>query len=252
MTERTPVSTDGTKLGVRHRGSGAPLVLVHGTTGGIDTFALVEDQLAQHHTVWVYDRRGRGSSDDTEPYSLDREIDDLHVVLDAAGPGTHLVGHSFGAVCALAAASTRTDLRSLVLYEPPLHLDRADPAVLRAAFDRVDAGDFEGGLVAFCSVAGITAQEVAAMRTIPSVWAAMLDGVRRAPRELAALASTGWEPVATATLLLCGETTEAPVYLAPHELPTAETAVLAGQGHLAFGFDPTAFVEAVLDHTKQS
>lgn len=255
MTEVTLVSADGTKLGARHSGEGSPLVLVHGTTGSIDSFALLEPELARHHSVWVYDRRGRGSSGDTEPYALDREIDDLHAVLQAAGPGAHVLGHSFGGVCALIATASGPDVRSLVLYEPPFHVDRTPPGEVKTACDRIGAGDLEGGLEAFCSIAGITSTELTTLRSIQPVWASMLDGARSAPREISALARLGWNParyrsVTAPTLLLSGELTDVVAYLSADGLhdaiPTAEAVTLPGQAHLGLAFDPASFTEAVL------
>ena len=72
MPEVTITSADGTKLAARRSGRGSPLVLVHGATGDLDTFALIERALAERHTVWVYSRRGRGGSSDGADYSLQR------------------------------------------------------------------------------------------------------------------------------------------------------------------------------------
>ena len=63
------------------------------------------------------DRRGR--SGDAEEYSLKKELDDVKAVLDMAGPDSYLLGHSYGAVCALEAAK-RFSVSKLVLYEPPI------------------------------------------------------------------------------------------------------------------------------------
>ena len=42
--------------------------------------------LAAHFTVYCYDRRGRGDSGDTRPYTVEgREIEDLAVLIDAGG-----------------------------------------------------------------------------------------------------------------------------------------------------------------------
>jgi pimeloyl-ACP methyl ester carboxylesterase len=247
-------SADGTAISARHRGRGSPIVLVHGIAGTINTFALAEHALASKHAVWVYDRRGRGGSGDTWPYTLDREADDVLAILDAAGPDAHLVGHSFGAVCALLAAGRRPGLRTLTLYEPPLWLDRADPRILSTAAMHLEAADFDLGLPLFFSLAGITLQEAAAMRGIPDIWADMCHGAGRAPRELLALTRAPWRQapleIEAPTLLLSGSQTRADIYPSPHELrqviPHAQSAALARQGHLGFAFDPAGFAQALL------
>ena len=40
--------------------------------------------LTSHFTVFTYDRRGRGQSTDTLPYAVEREIDDLQSLIEAA------------------------------------------------------------------------------------------------------------------------------------------------------------------------
>jgi pimeloyl-ACP methyl ester carboxylesterase len=251
--EVTVRSADGTAISARHRGRGSPLVLVHGAAATSSAFARAEEALASQHDVWVYDRRGRGRSGDTQPYALDREVDDVLAVLGAAGRDAHLVGHSFGAVCALLAAGRQRGLRTLTLYEPPLWLDRADPRTLTVIARHIGAGDFERGLLLFCSLAGITRREAGVMRGIPDAWGDMCDGARQVPRELLALARAPWprpSGITTPTLLLSGSLTRAAIYPSPDELrlviPRVESAVLERQGHLAFAFDPARFAQAVI------
>lgn len=72
------VSADGTTISARVTGDGSPLVLVHGTTGSKDSWAMVEEALARHHTVWAYDRRGRADSGDRpDDYSFEHEVADV-------------------------------------------------------------------------------------------------------------------------------------------------------------------------------
>ena len=130
MQELTITSADGTTLAARRSGRGSPIVLVHGANGDLATFALIEGLLAEHHSVLVYSRRGRGGSGDGSHYALAREVEDLLAVLAAAGDRPHLFGHSGGALYSLLAAVQRPLLRSLFLYEPPLHGDRFDPIVV--------------------------------------------------------------------------------------------------------------------------
>ena len=141
MPDTTVPSADGTELAVRRSGQGSPIVLVHGTNGDLDTFALVEGLLAERHSVWVYSRRGRGGSGDGSDYALGREVEDVLAVLQAAGGNAHLLGHSGGALYCLFAATETASLRSLVLYEPPFKLDRLDPSRIDEVQSALDAGD---------------------------------------------------------------------------------------------------------------
>ena len=54
---------DGVPLSVRVTGAGQPLVLVHGTTGSRESWALIEPLLAEHFTVWSYDREAHRCDD---------------------------------------------------------------------------------------------------------------------------------------------------------------------------------------------
>ena len=54
-----------------------------------------------------YDRRGRGDSDDTLPFAVEREVEDLDVMLAAAGGSATVVGLSSGAALAAEAAVQR-------------------------------------------------------------------------------------------------------------------------------------------------
>ncbi|GAA0394958.1 hypothetical protein Acor_64630 [Acrocarpospora corrugata] len=45
----------------------------------------VATALAPWFTVFNYDRRGRGESGDTQPYAIEREIEDLSALIEAAG-----------------------------------------------------------------------------------------------------------------------------------------------------------------------
>jgi pimeloyl-ACP methyl ester carboxylesterase len=68
-------------------GHGAALVLVDAAScfrefGPMRSLSQV---LKDEFTVYIYDRRGRGESTDTPPYGVDNEVDDLRVVIEAAG-----------------------------------------------------------------------------------------------------------------------------------------------------------------------
>ena len=177
----TITSADGTKLAARCSGHGSPLVLVHGANGDLDTFALIEDALAQHHTVWVYSRRGRGGSGDSPGYALEREVEDLLAVLAVAGDGAHLVGHSGGAIYSLLATEDGPLLSSLVLYEPPLHFERLDPSLIDRVRVALDAADPDGALEILFPAIGVSDTEAHVLRSVESVWERLRQGVRLVP-----------------------------------------------------------------------
>jgi pimeloyl-ACP methyl ester carboxylesterase len=259
MPETTVVSADGTPLAARYSGSGSPLVLVHGAMGDLNTFTFLEAPLAKHHTVWVYSRRNRGGSGDGPRYGVEREAEDVLAVLEAAGGDAHLFGHSSGAFYAMLAAPRAAHLRSLLLYEPPLHVDTVERDLLERMSAALADGDPAGAIEIFSPVADIAPQELEAVRSEEPVWEALKAGVQVFPRELQALQDQGMGLMAKVQLpdvpllYLYGEHTSAPVYPSVAEVakryPQAELRGLAGQRHLAPMFDPETFVAAMTEFT---
>src|SRR3954465_8297349 len=80
-------SADGTSIAYERTGTGPSLVLVDGAFCGVGfgPSRALAAELASSFTVTFYDRRGRGGSTDTQPYSVRRAI----MVLEAvpAPPG---------------------------------------------------------------------------------------------------------------------------------------------------------------------
>ena len=74
-------SGDGTVIAYRRAGEGRPVILVGGSFGTAETSAPLAGLLARTFQVITYDRRGRGSSGDTAPYAVEREIEDLAALL---------------------------------------------------------------------------------------------------------------------------------------------------------------------------
>ncbi|MGW0482518.1 alpha/beta fold hydrolase [Nonomuraea sp. NPDC003214] len=173
----TVTSADGTAIAVDRHGSGPALVLVHGafTGRGHPLMAAVASGLAPWFTVFDYDRRGRGASGDTPPYSAEREIDDLAAVVAAAGGRAMVFGGSSGAALALEAAVRMPQISKLALWEPPYHVG-ADAPGLPADFaarlaDLVGRGSRGEAVELFMTAAAETpAETVAAMRAGPH-WA---------------------------------------------------------------------------------
>ncbi|MBF6172334.1 alpha/beta fold hydrolase [Nocardia blacklockiae] len=116
----TTLSADGTRLAYDVRGDGPVLVYVTGAICFRQFRPVLADvkAFAAEFTVYTYDRRGRGDSGDTLPYSVDREIEDIEAIIDAAGGTAHIYGHSSGAVLALEAALRIPDkIDRVVIYD---------------------------------------------------------------------------------------------------------------------------------------
>jgi len=76
--------------------------------------------LEERFTVYAVDRRGRGESGDSDEYAIEREFEDVVSVVDSIREPVNLLGHSYGALCSLEAALLTSNIRKLVLYEPPI------------------------------------------------------------------------------------------------------------------------------------
>jgi pimeloyl-ACP methyl ester carboxylesterase len=115
----TVTSKDGTAIAFDRIGQGPPVILVSG--GSVDRMsnAGLAQELASDLTVLNYDRRGRGPSGDTQPYAIDREIEDIAAVLEAAGGEAGIYGSSSGAVLAMFAAGAGLAIPKLAMWEPP-------------------------------------------------------------------------------------------------------------------------------------
>jgi pimeloyl-ACP methyl ester carboxylesterase len=82
--------------------------------------------LANDFTVYNYHRRGRGESGDTQPYAVEREVEDIEAVTDEAGGSVFLYGTSSGAALALETAhQLPSKITKLALWEPPYILDES-------------------------------------------------------------------------------------------------------------------------------
>lgn len=149
---QTVTSKDGTHIAFWCSGSGPPLVLVHGTSASHTRWAPVLGLLEQHFSVCAIDRRGRGESGDANAYAIEREFEDVAAVVDALGESVHLLGHSYGAICALEAALLTQNIRTLILYEPPIPVEDV-PIYPECIIERLqmllDAGDREGVVSTF-------------------------------------------------------------------------------------------------------
>ena len=118
-------SKDGTKIALDRSGEGPPIILVGGAmnTRSFGPNGSLAPLLAERFTVINYDRRGRGDSGDTQPWAVEREIEDIDALIEAAGGSAFVYGISSGAALALEAASRGLAIEKLALYEAPFIVD---------------------------------------------------------------------------------------------------------------------------------
>lgn len=131
MTQKI-VSKDSTKIAFERMGQGPSFIMVNGALGYHEFYGGrdLSGELSKDFTVYIYDRRGRGESTDTQPYAVEREIEDIEALINVAGGSVYLYGISSGAALALRAAAKLgpTKVLKLALYEPPYNAADDDKA----------------------------------------------------------------------------------------------------------------------------
>lgn len=169
-------SQDGTPVAYDIAGEGPAVIYVN---GAIQHRAISQEAqemvplLSPDFTVITYDRRGRGESGDTQPYAVEREIEDLAALIEMAGGSAYVFGESSGAVLALRAAQFGLPIGKLACYEPPFMVDPGRPALagdFAARFDRlVDEGRRAEAFAMFMTEAvGLPAELAAGIKDDPS------------------------------------------------------------------------------------
>jgi pimeloyl-ACP methyl ester carboxylesterase len=174
---RTVTSKDGTTIAFDQAGKGPALILVGGAfeqramdseTAKLAALPL----LAQHFTVFHYDRRGRGDSTDTQPYAVEREIEDIEALINEAGGSAFVFGISSGAALAMEAAiKLGSKVKKLAMYEAPYNSDEVARQAwmdYRKQLKELLAADRRGdAVVLFMMLVGMPAEHVPEVRQYP-------------------------------------------------------------------------------------
>jgi len=147
------ISGDGTRIEYERLGQGPALILVDGAmcSRAFGPMPKLAPLLARQFTVFMYDRRGRGGSGDTQPYTRERELEDLAALMEAAGGSAALLGLSSGAALALEAAAGGLPVTRVAAYEPPYVYQQSgvDGPDHLAALQRMLANNERGNMVTY-------------------------------------------------------------------------------------------------------
>ena len=256
-------SSDGARIVAFRSGArnGPPLVFVHGTTADHTTFRAVEPRLADTFALYAIDRRGRGASGDTLPYSIEREFEDVAAVAKALatnhGGSIDVVGHSYGGRTALGAALLTDAIGRVVCYEgapSPPGASYHPTGIEDRLRECLANGDRERALAMFLTeVVGMPATDLAAYRANP-VWPIRVAAADTILRELEAEA----DPAASLKTLgrvhqpvlqILGSDSIAvfreATFALNERLRDGRIAVIEGARHAAHHTHPDAFVDAV-------
>ncbi|HEV2484931.1 MAG TPA: alpha/beta hydrolase [Terracidiphilus sp.] len=249
IAEGFATSADDTRIAYRRLGTGPALLFVHGSISTHTDWMRVAKLLAPRYTCYAMDRRGRAhSGSGRSPYSLEREYEDIAAVLNEAetaqaAPLAALIGHSFGAICALGAALCHPVPR-LVVYEPPLPAGGPIAGEFLEPYKRAIAeGDPDTALeIGLSHFTRLPADAIAAMRA-SKAWPRLRTLAPSWIRELEAMDALDpsmdrYTALACPVLMLVGSLSpEHPLRDASRALakalPSAGVETIEGQGHVA-------------------
>lgn len=242
-------SADGTEVSFERTGSGPPVVVVGGALSTRAAAAGFAGAVGEALTVLAYDRRGRGDSGDTAPYAVQREIEDLAAVLEAAGGRAGVYGHSSGGVLALRAAAMLGEaVERLAVYEPPFVVDDSRPTLPADTLERLEelvAAGRRGEAVERFLVTGplVPPESVGEIRASPH-WPALEAVAHTLPYDLRVMGDTmggdpaplaGFRSVTVPTLVLDGRVSARWQYAGAEALarvlPDARRGTIEGAAH---------------------
>jgi pimeloyl-ACP methyl ester carboxylesterase len=245
------ISKDGTSIAYDKIGNGPALILVDGALcyRASGPNGPLSAQLAQNFTVFTYDRRGRGESDEMKPYSIEQEVNDIVALINEAGGSVFLYGISSGAALALEAASLIPNIKKLALYEAPFIVDNSRSPVTEDYFKRLNellAANRRGEMVKLFmrKGVGVPAFIVTMMQFMP-VWSKLKSVAHTLPYDTILtvdyqkgkpFSAEKWQSVKIPTLVVDGGKSHAWMRNAMHSLanvlPNAKYQTLEGQSHI--------------------
>jgi pimeloyl-ACP methyl ester carboxylesterase len=206
------------------------------------------ERLARHFTVYTYDRRGRGASGNTLPYSPAREIEDIAALIAHAGGSASLLGLSSGGALALEAAAAGLPIDKVVAYEPPYVEEAGSGGASQRGggheshLARLIADGDRGGAVKYFmrDMVGAPAFVPIMLRLMPWIWTKLQAVAHTLPNDAAVMSGftiprARFAAIAVPAIVMHGSKTDARLKHAAEEtariIPGASHRVLAGQTH---------------------
>ncbi len=258
---KTLRSKDGTSIAYDIYGSGPALIYIAGAACYRSMKPVMKGAkvFSSEFSVYNYDRRGRGDSGNTLPYSPLREVEDIEALIDAAGGKAFVYGHSSGAVLALEAAlSLPGKVQRVVLHDPSYAHNEAGQAEYARLSHGVCAlledNKYAASMKKFLLGIGIPGVIVWLMR-LSADWRGMVSVAPTLAYDIEL--TKGLPPVKRAAKLavpaqiLIGQKSPASLHAVAAQLqgciPNVETIRLDGQDHLA---KPEAVLAALINFMK--
>jgi pimeloyl-ACP methyl ester carboxylesterase len=206
--------------------------------------------LETRFTVYAVARRGRGETDATEGHSLEDEAKDVAAVIETAQEPVFLLGHSYGAHCALVVTALVPDrFRKLVLYEPAWPTRE----VLALLEKRASAGAWDDFAFSFFGdVLQVPRGELEQLRAT-ELWPPIVSDAKASLGDMRAISRYDFKPerfrqIRCPVLLQIGSESPRSLYATDAlaaVLPNARIETLAGQAHEGMTTAPEMYAAAV-------
>ena len=236
-------------------GEKGTIVIVPGAMADAQSWLPFARALHTSMSVAIVNRRGRDPSDDLPPDStVPDEVEDVQEVLSRLQGPFVLVGWSYGGLLALEAAVGRSDVSSIVLYEPVCR--PFAPACVEPIRRAVETGDLDRAVeLVVAEVSRAPSEQVAALRS-SSAWDRLKLLAIPAAVELSALNEhrpnfTGYAEMDVPLTIIIGALNEnqEPYGIATKRLldrlPGAIKVALPDQRHLAHIENPALLAKIV-------
>lgn len=98
-------------LNHKTKGTGKPLIILHGLFGMLDNWNSIGSQLANNYTIYLVDQRDHGRSDKSTEFGYELLAEDLKIFCDQQGlKKVSLIGHSMGGKTAMIFADLYPDM----------------------------------------------------------------------------------------------------------------------------------------------
>lgn len=265
----TVTSKDGTRIAFDKVGSGPAVILVNGAMSYRRAFDTTLEDLAEllskDFTVYDYDRRGRGESGNTQPFTKVREIEDIQALIEEAGGEAMLVGFSSGGAVTLETTAVTPGVTKAFVYEVPFIVDDG----------RQPLDDYEGHTTRLVAegkldelieyfitvVAGVPAEFVGGIKQDQAMWERMRAIAPTIPHDAAfmsefmkgkPLPAGYWSKVKVPVLVGDGGASPAWLHHAAEALaealPNASRETFKDQTH---SFDPKVLAPVVIEFFKK-
>jgi proline iminopeptidase len=270
---------NGTHLYYEIIGKGAPLFVLHGSSGSDRYFLPYMEALSDKYQLFFYDQRGTGLSDgnlDPAAISIDQFVEDLEALRVAFGlEKISLMGHSWGAIIALTYAvkyQTHLDHLILVVSIPVSNkflIEQSNTFQQRIQHLSADA---QHELTTTCanSSAALSPKEVNECNKLdaqlrfydpakaPVVWAIDKNTIKNNPTVRALLNNsfnkmqhdidTQLPTIHVPTLIIHGDFDPIPVKSSEYlheQIPESQIVIIIKAGHFPFMEQPEPFVAAL-------